>query len=111
MDSHFHQGVLAKGHILESPTHIHGPVSHLHGHQQTNVSESFSYFLSSNQLVHDHTVRYAILLFTNIYFSRFSALGVAFGVAASVLIGAVGAAIKFVSSKVEEERAKNAKKE
>ena len=41
--------------------------------------------------------------------SRYTGLGIAFGIAGSVLVAACGAAFKYVSDKVEEERAKYSK--
>lgn len=44
-----------------------------------------------------------------IHFSRLAGLSIAFGIAGSVFFGACGAAFKYVSGKVEEEKAKLAK--
>ena len=38
--------------------------------------------------------------------SRFASLGIAFGIAVSVFAGACGFAVKYVSDKVDEEKAK-----
>ena len=55
------------------------------------------------------TVRYDNRSIQVICLSRLAGLSIAFGIAGSVFIGACGAAFKYISGKVEEERTKLAK--
>jgi len=42
----------------------------------------------------------------HVFGSRFASLGIAFGIAGSVFVGACGFALKYISGKVEEEKAR-----
>lgn len=102
---HSHCGHQAPG------SHIHDVIHAGNHHGSSSVIsslsvESYRDFLSQSHGMNDGSVRYVYRLDHQNNHSHFASLGIAFGIAGSVFLGACGAAMKYISGKVDEERAR-----